>query len=232
MSDKDKANYQDDYPLLVAHCKPDYTGFSADLGSTAYALARRVASKSDTLHDKFLTTDRVLARESRSKFPAFATANYIDAFQPLMKPSDLVSQSSSRAAPSFDTISVIATDMAPYIRSIASYDLRLERFRDELDSQASQGLKKRKPRTTRASRAALEGGNKVDTRRERWFSSDANPKKILTTGSRSWENALAQIGQLPTLTVLHASPRSTHIDKDSPNSMEDDVEKEPGEGLN
>lgn len=73
---------------------------------------------------------------------------------------------------------VLAYDIAPYVRSIASYDLELERQRDEVFS--SQG---KKTRTTRAARAAAEGGDKASTRRERWFTGNLDLQAVLATGN-------------------------------------------------
>jgi len=84
-----------------------------------------------------------------------------------------------RLAPSLDlSRSVLATDVAPYVRAIASFDRRLEQQRDELFS--SQG---KKTRTTRAARAAAEGGEKVSTRRERWFPQALDLEAVLRTGN-------------------------------------------------
>lgn len=74
-------------------------------------------------------------------------------------------------------------DVAPYVRSIAAYDLALEQQRNSLSASipsASQGSTSggegnsqkdvKRARTTRASRSALEGNARAFTRRERWFS--------------------------------------------------------------
>lgn len=152
----------------------------------------------DSIQDDSLTTQRVLARQSdTAKAAQFSFLDYFEAFDPIMQPNTLAPQPTGRAAPSFENgIAVIAEDLAPYIRSIVGFDLRLERYRDELNRLTTQGSTKRKTRTTRASRAALEGGSKSNTRRERWFSSNINSKRIIATGSKSWEDALAQKGYL------------------------------------
>lgn len=82
----------------------------------------------------------------------------------------------------------IVEDVAPYVRAIVSYDLRLEARRLHLSSLLSQGgAGGKRQRTTRASRAALEGGSKSSTRRERWFPKDTNFTWILQTGGDDWQ---------------------------------------------
>uniref|UniRef100_A0A093VMS9 Telomere length regulation protein elg1 n=1 Tax=Talaromyces marneffei PM1 TaxID=1077442 RepID=A0A093VMS9_TALMA len=220
ISGKEKTNYQEDYPLLVANRKPDYTGLSSDIGSTAYALMRRIAVGTNMLQDDSLTNGRVLAKQSETKSMPFSCMAYCNAFEPIMRGPDLVPQGAGRVAPSFGNgVSVIAADIAPYIRSIMAYDLHLERYRDELNGLSSQGPTKRKARTTRASRAALEGGSKSHTRRERWFPTDANAKRILATGSKVWEDALAQTGHVVVFPAL-SSTDNTHTDSEGSQSMD------------
>lgn len=85
----------------------------------------------------------------------------------------------TRLAPSLDSPrSILACDIAPYVRSTVNYDQRLEQQRDEAFS--SQG---KKGRTTRAARAAAEGGDKASTRRERWFPESLNLQAVLQTGN-------------------------------------------------
>ena len=90
-------------------------------------------------------------------------------------------------------LSVLAEDLAPYVRSIVSYDLRLEDQRCQLSSLLSQpGKNGKKARTTRASRAALEGGSKAHTRRERWFPNHTDFDAVLETGGKEWQDVLLQ----------------------------------------
>lgn len=87
------------------------------------------------------------------------------------------------------SLSIITEDLAPYVRSIVSYDLRLEEQRGLLSSSLSQkGQNSKRQRTTRASRAALEGGSKVHTRRERWFPNNTNLASVLQSGGQDWQD--------------------------------------------
>lgn len=79
-------------------------------------------------------------------------------------------------------------DVAPYTRSIVSYDLRLKHERARLSDLLSDSFRQgKRQRTTRASRAALEGGHKSSTRRERWFPIDLDFSLIMETGGQDWQ---------------------------------------------
>ncbi|KAI5205101.1 P-loop containing nucleoside triphosphate hydrolase protein [Aureobasidium subglaciale] len=72
-------------------------------------------------------------------------------------------------------LKTVVSDVAPYVRSIAAYDLALESYRDMLQGSSQNsasgggGAGTKRARTTRAARSALEGGQRQLTRRERWF---------------------------------------------------------------
>lgn len=85
-------------------------------------------------------------------------------------------------------ISSVLEDVAPYVRSIVFYDLKLEEHRLQLNSLLAQnGRNGKRMRTTRASHAALEGGSKAHTRREKWFPIDSNSTLILQSGGDGWQ---------------------------------------------
>jgi hypothetical protein len=193
---------------------------------------RRIAMNANSLHDDSLTYNRVLARQSETKPAPFSCTAYVDAFEPIMRAPDFLPQATGRLAPSFENgVSVIAADIAPYVRSIMAYDLRLERYRDELSGPLSQGSTKRKARTTRASRAALEGGSKSQTRRERWFPTDANPKRIMATGSKVWEDALAQTGHVIVFPALSVSRENSLTDSEGSQSTDAEGENRERQSL-
>jgi hypothetical protein len=73
------------------------------------------------------------------------------------------------------TLKVLAVDVAPYVRSIVSSDMRL---------QEARGLNKgKRMRTTRAAFSALEGGMRSTTRREEYFKG-LDVEKVMWTGGR------------------------------------------------
>jgi DNA polymerase III delta prime subunit len=126
------------------------------------------------------------------------------ALEPLLHPSTITSSSAPPSYADRDFPGSVL-DTAPYVRSIISYDLALERQRDQLSSittlggsQASSGSisggegsgkAAKRARTTRASRSALEGGARASTRRERWFAGmkrEEDMDRVVNTGGKGW----------------------------------------------
>lgn len=108
-------------------------------------------------------------------------------------------------------LSIVTEDLAPYVRSIVSYDLRLEEERRVLSSLLSQpGNHNKRQRTTRASRAALEGGSKARTRRERWFPNNTNFDLVLQSGGKGWQDIAYEHAE-----VVGLSEEGTGLDEGS-----------------
>ncbi|KAI0859135.1 hypothetical protein F4860DRAFT_484010 [Xylaria cubensis] len=82
----------------------------------------------------------------------------------------------------------LCLDVAPYVRSIVSYDQRLSNERRARSNLLSEGGRpdKKRMRTTRAALSALEGGSRATIRRERYFAADLNPYLVMRTGGRGW----------------------------------------------
>lgn len=120
-----------------------------------------------------LASYKVASQDRQKRRLSFTCLEPLNVERPVFPPAQ------GRLAPSLDLPrSVLAAEIAPYVRTIASFDLRLEQQRDELFS--SQG---KKTRTTRAARAAAEGGEKANTRRERWFPPNLDLDAVLRTGN-------------------------------------------------
>ncbi|KAK0268906.1 hypothetical protein LTR35_015175 [Friedmanniomyces endolithicus] len=86
-------------------------------------------------------------------------------------------------------LSVIATDLAPYVRGIMQHDLALEEERERIETLLDEGEeapKARRKRMTRAARSAVEGGERGKVRRERWFGAGLGVEGMLETGGRTW----------------------------------------------
>lgn len=142
--------------------------------------------------------------------PAATRAQLNTALEPLM-------HSTKAASPATRDFTSTILDTAPYIRSIISYDLALERERELLTSSSSnnnnllnlpasqqsagdtsggegssQGRPPKRARTTRAARSALEGNARAITRRERWFEGlkrDEDMERVLRTAGSGWAAA-------------------------------------------
>lgn len=198
--------------MLNATYKPDYTGLSASIGATAQVMMRRTMLD-DKPQEIEVNAKRVLAKQPRSKSTGFSTANYISAFESIMQRNDSILVHAASSSES--DVAGVVQDIAPYIRSIMAFDLRLERYRLQLSGILSEGPRNKRVRTTRASRAALEGGNKSNTRRERWFSQEANPKQILATGSSEWQDALVQAGHFSVTPVALGNASSGQSDSEN-----------------
>jgi hypothetical protein len=115
------------------------------------------------------------------------------AFDPISEPEKpYVSSNDKLEASVFDmTKSIITTDVAPYVRSIVSYDAKLQDERTRMSNLLSEGGRKGKRiRTTRSAMSALEGGARSTTRKDRYFGMSLNPQLILKTGMPSWLEAV------------------------------------------
>ena len=134
-----------------------------------------------------ITENRGACRSERPN----VRSDYATIFEPLARfTRPVLGISKGPHISAFDgSLSTTTEDLAPYVRSIVSYDLRLEEHRRLLSSVLSQpGKNGKRQRTTRASRAALEGGSKAHTRRERWFPSNTNFDAVLQSGGERWQD--------------------------------------------
>ncbi|KAI0405617.1 hypothetical protein F4802DRAFT_561261 [Xylaria palmicola] len=91
----------------------------------------------------------------------------------------------------------LCLDVAPYVRSIVSYDQQLYDERRARSNFLSEGGKsdKKRMRTTRAALSALEGGPRATTRRERYFEGNVNPYLVLRTGGKCWGGLVHRMGR-------------------------------------
>lgn len=195
LDEKSKYNFVEGSTLLEANPIADHAAIGTSLALALRVCAWQLCRSKDikttiTTSDQFcepsVTTD--VARKFHS--PNQITRSTLSAaVYPIARP--LKPSHATQKGPyisSFDgPTSTIVEDLAPYVRSIVSYDLRLEDQRRQLNLLFSQGGRNGKRiRTTRASRAALEGGNKQDTRRERWFPPNTDFTKVMETGGIGW----------------------------------------------
>lgn len=194
MSDKQRLGYIEGYQLLEADQQVDFSRVSADIGSTLTVLMQNLFL-AEPANGEHSAVEGILNHGAHQKPEKMTVSHFRSAFEPVMENIDTF-YTPGRQAPSFENgMAAISEDLGPYIRSIIAFDLRLERRRIEMSGLLSQGHGKRM-RTTRASRAALEGGSKQSTRRERWFPRRVNPARVLDTGGKGWQNLLHNYREL------------------------------------
>jgi len=177
--EKSRANFAEGAILLQADPLVDQTGTSTNIALTLRLLAHR------QLHFQYgpVADELPASLKALQKPPPVTPETLDEAFRPLKPP----------VISTFSTpISTLTTEVAPFIRSITAFDLRLEEQRRQLEASRSalkNGANSKRMRTTRASRAALEGGAKATTRRERWFPNTLNFGLVSKTGGEGWMEA-------------------------------------------
>ncbi|KAJ5760317.1 hypothetical protein N7520_007473 [Penicillium odoratum] len=198
MLESHRSNYVDAHPLLQSDLLPEYSSLSENISMTSAALISRTFRPTDDDIESVYTTrisngwGQLAAR--RQIYPS-TKPGFQKVFGPIMRARH--NTSTGRLAPSFEHgLSTITEDLAPYIRGIMVFDCRLKVYRDNLHAvwAQEQGQGEVRARTTRASRAALEGSDKAFTRRERWFPEDTNYFSVQGTGKSDWQQALFQMG--------------------------------------
>ncbi|KAI4185614.1 MAG: hypothetical protein L6R41_004017 [Letrouitia leprolyta] len=197
MSEKDRAGYTEGSTLVQANLLVDHSGVSDSIAAALRIWARRTLHEASSQHGKGPLDEQhvisVLPELVQSQLrPSSVTPQTLStAFTPLSKPSKGSSASRGPLISSFDSpIGSVVEDIAPYVRSIVSYDLHLEEQRRQLGLAAQNGRDGKRARTTRASRAALEGGSKANTRRERWFPNNTDFQSILASGGKGWQEVV------------------------------------------
>lgn len=176
---KSRANFAEGAILLQADPLVDQTGTSTNIALTLRLLAhRQLPFQHGPMADGLPASLKAL-----QKPPPVTSETLDEAFKPLKPP----------VINTFSTpISTLTTEVAPFIRSINAFDLRLEEQRQQLEASRSDprdGGNSKRIRTTRASRAALEGGAKATTRRERWFPNTLDFGLVSKTGGEGWMEA-------------------------------------------
>ncbi|KAL8705685.1 MAG: hypothetical protein Q9201_001205 [Fulgogasparrea decipioides] len=233
MSEKDRINYVEGYSLLQTDLLQDPTGLSDSIAATLRVFARRVFLSSPGNPHQSVSLDEQLIEnfpdlvQARHR-PGPVTHNTLStAFEPLAKSSTLsmLALKGPFISALDSPIPTIVEDVAPYVRSIVSYDLHLEAQRRQLELTASGGRNGsgKRTRTTRASRAALEGGSKANTRRERWFPDSTNFEAVLETGGEGWQEEAQRRTQIAGSEGVEEIGTTSH--RSSVGSLETEVVK-------
>ncbi|KZF26918.1 hypothetical protein L228DRAFT_21658 [Xylona heveae TC161] len=207
LTDKVRSNYIEGSSLLQAGPITDFANFLPQIRYYVAATAEEVflaqlqkngfETRYFTAVDESSTIYLVShLREIKDQQKLVHRSDLSKAFDPISEPPNAnqsTAQSYALQACCFDgTFRLIIEEIAPFVRAIVSFDLRLEEQRLRLSSLLSQGGTDRKRlRTTRSSRSALEGGVRSLTRRDRWFTQELNPNLVLKTGSSIWRDACA-----------------------------------------
>ena len=154
------------------------------LDSSDRPLMSTVAAKAfPGLRRQVQPTDLIARLLSERSDSTLSCNELVDIFEPLMEDFRTFPPTTGRAATSLDGSSnTVATEIAPYVRYIVGFDQRLETQRNLL----ATSLQSTDQRKTRAARAALEGGDKANTRRERWFPKDLDFTRVLQTMPGGW----------------------------------------------
>jgi DNA polymerase III delta prime subunit len=210
LTTKTKEDFIVGQQLLEAPTQEVYSNISGDISSAVSSLARQdllgYASRLGST-DACLILSPVGEEKSisilntRFHGPAVKYVTRHDlsfAFDPIAA-SEAGAQTASLDPSVFDrTMKVIICDVAPWVRSIVSYDQSLMLERRKLSNLLSEGGQRKRMRNTRSAYSALEGGERKSTRRENYFRGDINPKVILDTGLRSWRDAARVEGSAAT----------------------------------
>ncbi|KAK5113738.1 hypothetical protein LTR85_010755 [Meristemomyces frigidus] len=213
LSDKARNHYIEGLPLLQTDEMVDYTAMSMDLiVATVCLLSRGALSAQRNATGPIQRTpynldkirpNTVLSRTSSRSAPSLLTRHDFACFDAISAPSDsTLSTGAGLLQSTFDgPLNPIATDVAPYVRSIVQYDLVLEEQRERLNSLLAEGdsRKAKRARTTRAARSALEGSQRASTRRERWFTKGLDLQAVLATGGNEWPNAALAAAEGPSV---------------------------------
>ena len=235
MSSKAREDYVLAYPIIEASPLISYDHLGADVSLWIKSRAREYLQIHQHIqHEWEVPTELdgateaqvldLIRYQSSTNKSTITRHDFSLAFDPISEPEkSSLSNTGSLEASAFDrNLSLIVTDIAPYVRSIVSYDARLQQDRIRLSNLLSQGGNGRGPkrmRTTRAAMSALEGGARSTTRREKYFGPDLNPHFVLKTGSQSWLEAISEISEGDGSTKLGQSDK----DASSGDSEQDEL---------
>jgi DNA polymerase III delta prime subunit len=191
---KSRAHYIEGMALLDSNEKIDYSDIPARIAITSAVLACN-AFRSGAAANDYVTPPHLLrciqaaGREDDIKLSRRDFA----CFDMISMPTSASTNGGLELSAFDGPLYQLSTDLAPYVRSIAQYDLSLEEQRERLGEIMGDGHKSKRARTTRAARSALEGSQRGNTRRERWFTKELDLDAVLATGGSDWPKTAADV---------------------------------------
>jgi DNA polymerase III delta prime subunit len=195
IADKELSGFTLVAPVIQVDHVSDFTNFDTEIFVTSHLSIQRafgshnilgtpVPLSADTLTQTILQHKHKELTKQSLTWPDFS-----EAFDILASPPSTtleLSKSYQLIASSFDrTFQIITADLAPYVRSIVAYEHVREAERIKMSTLLSEGGTRKRPRTTRASRVAMEGGRRETKRRERWFDKELSFSSVMATAG-SW----------------------------------------------
>lgn len=191
MGDKARAHYIEGLPLLQSDEQADFSGLRSELLATSTLLTFQAYDmlSSEQMQARLNKPDMLQSRDHADRS---ITRHAFACFDAISAPveSALATVSGLQQSVFDGPLEPIATDIAPYVRSIVHFDLALAEQREALGG----GKSAKRARTTRAARSALEGGQRASTRRERWFPKQLDLEAVLSTAGEGWPKMLAVAG--------------------------------------
>ena len=176
-------HYSEEAPVLYTESMIDVNGVSTALSTTLASAA--LLGSAEQLNDLDFGGTVPSHQVSSDKHNLVSTPNangqvLRTSLTPLSIPSKANLRPSGFSEIDHSSVDALAEDVAPYVRAILRYDMQLAEQRRQLELAVFSSAGEDGPvRRTRASRAALEGGDKASTRREKWFDVHLDSKMIL-----------------------------------------------------
>lgn len=195
LSAKSRTHYTENLALLESNQRLDYSDMFERLAVSSTLLSCRALCPPEVA-DHVLSSDNLLRfiKKAATSYEQALTRRDFACFDAISVPISNSAASGNLEQSAFDgPFPAIATDLAPYVRSIAQYDLSLEDQRRQMNDLLGEGHKSKRARTTRAARSALEGSQRGITRRERWFPGDFDLDAALATGGKEWPKTVAEV---------------------------------------
>ncbi|KAI9734416.1 MAG: hypothetical protein M1818_006804 [Claussenomyces sp. TS43310] len=196
MSPKSRDDYVIGYALLQAEPLVLYENIAMDISFWIKAQASKLLQSSARVHrsrsPEARAIDKII-RAGQQEDNSTSRRDFSLAFDAIAESDRNITPTTSWLESSvFDrTITMIAVDVAPFVRSIVACDARLQKERVKRSNLLSEGGKGgKRMRTTRSAFSALEGGARNATRKERYFGAALNTTLVLKTGLQCWQDAI------------------------------------------